>query len=1069
MKRVRETQNAASSSTAADAQTTAGEQPKTKQAKTAATTPTQQPQQQQQNSTSVQDALAYLDLVKKTYANEPHVYSRFLEIMKEFKNHVIDTPGVIQKVSELFKNHSHLILGFNSFLPPGYKIVLENNEQSSMNAAENQQTSPTPSNASQSVVQGKKKKRSTSPPPVPAAASSKPTNDRSIDFDQAISYVTKIKKRFADSPHTYKAFLDILHNYQKEQTTIKKVYEQVSDLFKDHQDLLSEFAQFLPMPDQSKKSRKVKKSQQPQQQAVSAPTAISDDKKRRTARTTTKPKQHEDFEYEGKHLHNDSHNLHLHITRNFSFDETNTEPPRFFVQLRERLGDYEYNQILKCINMYTSDIIDRSSLLDMVSESEALRKNADLFKKLKKLISTNSIDESLLKREKVVPAETKSSVYGPSYRVLNKTYPEPICSERTELCNQVLNDEFVSVPAGSEESRDIQKKSQFDEIIFQCEDDRTELDIVIEQNESTIKFLAYYAEKIKNNEDFTFNYEDMKDIHRASINRIYAERGPEVLEGLRRNPAVAIPIVYRRLKQKDEEWKKARKELNRFWNDIYQKNFQKAMESQYNIFKQNEKKKLKPKEILREVKERHEYCRPLIFEFPDRQIHDDIYYLLINLTNDLTPEEVRDINMLWKDFLIPFLDLQSSDYVKSERFDAVLKEVPEGEQPNSTPTSYFTDLFKQADEPSGDGAEFPPIVEQQISKQENRYRNNVFYGNSFFMIFFRYYCALYEKLYRAKLASKRTARMRQKSVDTATILKEHDTLLEKSNFNNEKKEKEKEKVIEEMASKTNGGDHMEIDSDINKIADDIYSQFLVVMIKFLNGLGTSQSYDDDCRKLLDYDSYPVLTFDRVFVEFQKHVYAMMTDHRDACYEFLQLFKYEMQRVNRFIDNSYRLNAQKLVGDEVCYVLEYSKRSQKARIDEIDPPEVDLEKIEAEEKALCYVQEFLLSSPSPELAQKNKIFLQRNKKRGSNVDPHSIIIRNRLECKICIATFKLYFVEDTEDFLFRKSKKESQKSKQNRAQRWHKICEQLVEKIPRSSMENSTEQQPSSSAMETSND
>lgn len=171
----------------------------------------------------------------------------------------IDTPGVIQKVSELFKNHSHLILGFNSFLPPGYKIVLENNEQSSMNAAENQQTSPTPSNASQSVVQGKKKKRSTSPPPVPAAASSKPTNDRSIDFDQAISYVTKIKKRFADSPHTYKAFLDILHNYQKEQTTIKKVYEQVSDLFKDHQDLLSEFAQFLPMPDQSKKSRKVKK------------------------------------------------------------------------------------------------------------------------------------------------------------------------------------------------------------------------------------------------------------------------------------------------------------------------------------------------------------------------------------------------------------------------------------------------------------------------------------------------------------------------------------------------------------------------------------------------------------------------------------------------------------------------------------------------------------------------------------------------------------------------------------------------------------------------------------------
>jgi histone deacetylase complex regulatory component SIN3 len=34
----------------------------------------------------------------------------------------IDTPGVIARVSELFKGHRHLILGFNTFLPPGWKI-----------------------------------------------------------------------------------------------------------------------------------------------------------------------------------------------------------------------------------------------------------------------------------------------------------------------------------------------------------------------------------------------------------------------------------------------------------------------------------------------------------------------------------------------------------------------------------------------------------------------------------------------------------------------------------------------------------------------------------------------------------------------------------------------------------------------------------------------------------------------------------------------------------------------------------------------------------------------------------
>ncbi|KIR56076.1 paired amphipathic helix protein Sin3a [Cryptococcus gattii Ru294] len=42
--------------------------------------------------------------------------------MKEFKGQVIDTPGVIDRVSTLFRGHPSLIQGFNTFLPPGYRI-----------------------------------------------------------------------------------------------------------------------------------------------------------------------------------------------------------------------------------------------------------------------------------------------------------------------------------------------------------------------------------------------------------------------------------------------------------------------------------------------------------------------------------------------------------------------------------------------------------------------------------------------------------------------------------------------------------------------------------------------------------------------------------------------------------------------------------------------------------------------------------------------------------------------------------------------------------------------------------
>lgn len=68
------------------------------------------------------DALSYLDQVKVRFSDQPDVYNKFLDIMKDFKSQAIDTPGVINRVSELFNGHPALIQGFNTFLPPGYRI-----------------------------------------------------------------------------------------------------------------------------------------------------------------------------------------------------------------------------------------------------------------------------------------------------------------------------------------------------------------------------------------------------------------------------------------------------------------------------------------------------------------------------------------------------------------------------------------------------------------------------------------------------------------------------------------------------------------------------------------------------------------------------------------------------------------------------------------------------------------------------------------------------------------------------------------------------------------------------------
>jgi paired amphipathic helix protein Sin3a len=82
----------------------------------------QAPGQTQGQQPILNDALSYLDQVKVQFADHPDVYNRFLDIMKDFKSGAIDTPGVIGRVSQLFAGNPELIQGFNTFLPPGYRI-----------------------------------------------------------------------------------------------------------------------------------------------------------------------------------------------------------------------------------------------------------------------------------------------------------------------------------------------------------------------------------------------------------------------------------------------------------------------------------------------------------------------------------------------------------------------------------------------------------------------------------------------------------------------------------------------------------------------------------------------------------------------------------------------------------------------------------------------------------------------------------------------------------------------------------------------------------------------------------
>ncbi|XP_048469911.1 paired amphipathic helix protein Sin3a-like [Rhincodon typus] len=252
-----------------------------------------QAQQQQFQRLKVEDALSYLDQVKMQFGNNPAVYNEFLDIMKEFKSQSIDTPGVIDRVSRLFQGHPDLILGFNAFLPPGYRIEIQKNKAVSVHgpaqtetqllseAAHDHASATPPSAAAPAVTPVSRSNPAQCQTPLmghkdesaerrvireePTARALDHHDDPSsnephpVEFDNAISYVNKIKNRYLERPEVYKSFLEILHTYQKEQLIVKdtkgkpycgmtedEVFAKVANLFRGQEDLLTEFGQFLP-------------------------------------------------------------------------------------------------------------------------------------------------------------------------------------------------------------------------------------------------------------------------------------------------------------------------------------------------------------------------------------------------------------------------------------------------------------------------------------------------------------------------------------------------------------------------------------------------------------------------------------------------------------------------------------------------------------------------------------------------------------------------------------------------------------------------------------------------------
>ncbi|XP_044744116.1 paired amphipathic helix protein Sin3a isoform X2 [Coccinella septempunctata] len=1032
----------------------------------------QEPAQQQSPGSNfhrlkVEDALSYLDLVKFKFNSKPQVYNDFLDIMKEFKSQSIDTPGVIERVSNLFDGFPDLIVGFNTFLPPGYKIEVqknndgyafhvsvsmgnvpgssENHHKTSMimkgsgtyntsvcgqPITHTQQGVPVPSHISPVPSQA--------PPPQPpivqhantyannatsynslslsaaqAAVSqalqghSEAPQNQPVEFNHAINYVNKIKNRFQGQPEKYKRFLEILHTYQKEQRTLKEtagglggkqlteqeVYSQVAKLFENQSDLLAEFGQFLP--DATSHMNQVQSSELHSSKKLAVKPTFRENLVERSIPTKVPITPCQKRSLSPYSSCREGHTQKKHKLSS-SRDSTLSEARKygtlkdyaFFDKLRKSMKSYDtYENFLRCLTLYNEQIVTRGELILMVNPllgkfPELMRWFKDFLRSETENVSFNTVQNERPKGDLAQEIDFATAKrLGASYCIIPASQEVQVSSSRTQLCKEVLNDQWVSFPTWSEDSTFVgSRKTQYEEYMYRCEDERFEMDVVIETNAATIRVLENVQKKIsrmKPEELSNFTLDDNLGgssaiLHQKALKRIYGERAKDIIEGLKCNPAAAIGTILTRLKSKEVEWREAQKGFNKIWREQNEKYYLKSLDHQGMNFKATDVKALRSKSLFNEIEtlfdERHEQNEEsggevvtgphIVIPYKDRTILDDATNLLIHNVKRQTGIQKSEKHKI-KQFLfrtLPEFFFHPKQHLSDDEED----EKEEGESPNSSPSSNrnsksTSNCGKSPVRSESDRAEPESNTKEQTlphaqtNDPEEAY--TLFMGNNNWYIFLRLHAILCDRL--------------SKIYERSVILAEE-----------EARQQPKRKESTAISLRLKPKPHIEV--------QEYYPAFLEMVKNLLDGNMDANAYEDTLREMFGIYAYVAFTLDKVVSNAVRQLQHCVSEKTaKACTD---LFLSEQKKgatgglcitayKRAHAEFAYQRAAEKAVQDENCFKIFFYKKDCRMTIELLDTENDDGKRVEETKKWSMYRESYSDCMNTGKI--KSPVFLERN--------------------------------------------------------------------------------------------
>lgn len=937
-----------------------------------------------------------------------------------------------------------------------------------------------------------------------------------VEFNHAISYVNKIKTRFASQPDIYKSFLEILQTYQREQLRIAEVYTQVTALFHDAPDLLDDFKQFLPdmtqqrpmemsndnvrLPPVGSFAPPAALGNATSQGHMSAgiPSLVAPQSQVGGQSSRSKKKSHHDGGmYPGQY---DNANIAVSNLREGPKKSKDgiisptlvpatpepllpekpgalMEEISFFDKAKKFIANKQtYNEFLKILNLFSQRIIDKNVLVERVEGF--LGGNKELMTWFKTFVKYEgkplSIENIPYKKHLLKLSLCRS--YGRSYRLLPKSETYMPCSGRDEMCWEVLNDEWVGHPTwASEEAGFVaHRKNQYEEIMHRVEEERHEYDYYIEANLRTIQTLETITSRIANmtpEDKAVFklppNLGHTSTIYEKVLKRIYGEgRYHEVVDALRESPAVSVPIVLRRLKQKDEEWRRAHREWNKVWRHTEQKVFFKSLDHRGLTFKQTDKKYLTTRQLVSEImtvktEQNNKRLNPLtpkpkeqlMYSVKDNAVLMDLLRLVLSFLDHSGTYSTNDrerMEQFFKSFLTLFFSLPEDLISKS--FPENKPEPQENEEgelqvngskrPRDEGQELLRDLLKKSKHAKlGKQREEDHEEDEEKSKEEEdlleieksgelwlkhitadgsgnifeerpRHTFNLF-ANSTVYVFFRLINILYERLEEVKSFEKVVSAevASSKKVQFAVDLELYDMRVEEMGLSFDK--------------------------------DDCYGQLLKLIEKLIEGDLEQQWYEESIRQAYRNRAYKLYTVDKVLQAIVKHLQSIISDVKSS--DVLVLFEQDRARPKSSAKDQilYRMKVKLALGpEENMFRIEWDNEKKQALIQFLGNDDVTLKQMKTdEERWNYYLTSYLMTSPT-EGVPVDKVhlpFLHRNLPEDVEQEDFVGAVDQGLTARVSNSTYQLFFEPNSEDFFSRRSgaatEDSSKAAKEQQQEKW----------------------------------